>query len=281
MTLGTTRRRVATIALLTTSLAAACAPTPQVVWPSMSPVASAAVEGPTAAAQRAWGAPSWSDEFSGSTLNPAWGVYDSPGHAGNGLRRPSQVSVADGVMTQTGTADTVSAGMMLQGNDARDGRWEVRARAEQDTASTGRAYHVVVALIPVGVPYNLGERDVDFLEGDIGEGVAAFFLHHPPNKQDYAIIPLDLTSWHTFAIEITQQHVTWFVDGRPVVTDRRQQAIPTTLLGLNIQLDANESTGMRAGRLQVDWARYYPLPGGNVEAPAAPAPSTGDYDPAS
>ncbi|MFC5061608.1 glycoside hydrolase family 16 protein [Actinomycetospora atypica] len=189
--------------------------------------------------------------------------------------------MAGGLLTQTGTAATVTAGMLLEGRDARNGRWEVRARADQDPSSRGRPYHVVVALIPVGVPYNSGERDVDFLEGDIGQGSAFFFLHHPPNKQDYAQIPLDIATWHTFAVEITRGHVTWFVDGRPVVTDQRPEAIPSVPLALNIQLDANSDRGMRPGRLQIDWARYYALPSTEVPVPSAPAPVTGDYDPSS
>ncbi len=255
---------VVILALLTAAAPASAAP---------APVSSAA-------AAFSWGTPAWCDEFDGEALAPDWSVYDSPGHDGNGVRSPTQVAVADGVMTQTGTADARSAGMLLQGHDERRGRWEFRMRATQRDVG-GRPYHLVVALLPVGVPYEQGERDVDLAEADLDEDVVHLFVHHPRRKQAYDEVAVDMTAWHTYAVEVAGDHLTWFVDGRPEATVRARAALPTTPLAVNVQLDAYAASGLNPGLLQLDWVRYYPLPEGPVPVPAAPAPPIGDYAPGS
>ena len=248
--------------------------------PSPTPTRPVPAPGGTAAIARSWGAPSWSDEFSGSSVGRAWGRYDGPGNDDNGLRRPSQVAVAGGLLTETGTREATSGGMALRGHDALTGRWEVRARADQG-AGPGAAYRAVVALIPADVPYASGARDLDLLLADVGSPTTNFFLHYPPGKQDYAETTVDLTGWHTFGVEIAPDHVTWFVDGNPTVTDLDRAALPTTPMTLGVQLDATAPNGMIPARFQLDWARYYPLPAGTVPVPDAPAPQTGVYDPSS
>lgn len=246
-------------------------------WPTF--LAAAADDGPTAAARYGWGDPQWSDEFSGDALDPSWNVYDSPGNGGNGTRSPQQVTVRDGIMTQSGTADAVTAGMALEGHDARYGRWETRVRADQQPGISGRPYHVVVALIPVGIPYAKGQHDIDFAETDIATGKVNLFVHYPKEKQDYLAIPIDLAAWHSFAVEVTPQHLTWFVDGVPRATITRREALPISDMAFNVQLDANQENGYIPGQVQVDWVRYYPLPAETVPALPAPTPIQGYYDP--
>jgi hypothetical protein len=186
--------------------------------------------------------------------------------------------VAGGVLTQTGTADGRSAGMVLEGRDERRGRWEFRMRADQRDVG-GRPYHLVLALLPVGAPYDDGERDLDLAEADVDEDVVHLFVHHPPRRQAYDEVAVDLTGWHTYAVEVADDHLTWFVDGRPETTLRTRAALPTTPLAVNVQLDAYAPSGLNPARLQLDRVRYYPLPAGRVPVPSAPAPPIGDYAP--
>lgn len=245
-------------------------------WPFEAAGAGAA-DVQSAASAYGWGEPEWADEFAGTRPDPAWALYDSPGHAGNGSRRPSQVTLADGALTQAGTADALSAGMVRVGADARYGRWEVRLRADGRGAGS-RPYHAVLALIPGG-PYVDGERDVDFAEADIGTGKVNLFVHYRPYKQDFLALPLDLAAWHTFAVEITPEHVIWFVDGEVRATVTRAEAIPETPLALNLQLDAYQPGDLAPGRLQLDWARFYPLPEDDLPTLPGPVPAQGVYDP--
>ena len=84
------------------------------------------VDGTTAAATLGWGEPVRADEFDAGTGR--WSVYDGPGHAGEGRRSPSAVSVRDGVLTITGDPSGTTAGMSW-GDGRRYGRWEARVRA--------------------------------------------------------------------------------------------------------------------------------------------------------
>lgn len=266
-----TRRALAAVGLAV----ALVLPVPAAAAPAPAP------SGATAAEAFGWGPPTWADEFDGDRVRGDWQIYDGPGHAGNGVRRPGRVTVSGGVLTQSGTADARSAGMLLDAASpatSRLGRWEVRARADQRSGS-GRPYHLVVALIPVGIPYAEGERDLDFAEADIGTGKVSLFLHHPPWRQQFLTIPLDQEQWHTFGLEVAESHLTWFVDGAARATTTRADVVPISPMALNLQLDAYRPSGLVPGRLQVDWARFHPLPPGPVPVPPAPAPADGAYDP--
>lgn len=222
-----------------------------------------------------WGAPSHADEFDGNSLDSTWAVYDSPGNGGNGLRRPSQVSVADGRMTQTGTADGTSAGMVLDEHFQRYGRWEIRAQVA--ATGEGHPYHPVLALIPGGdAPYHCGATDIDFAESDIG-GPTYIFIHALPNIQDYLSVRIDQAQWHTYGVEVTPDHITWFVDGVPMMTDTNRDALSGVDFAVNIQLDANDPGGLAPAQLAVDYVRIYPLRGPAPAIPA-PGPSRGTYD---
>lgn len=224
-----------------------------------------------------WGAPDWSEEFEGNQVPSYWAVYDSAGHANNGLRRPSQVNVSDGIMTQTGTSDAVSAGMVMTDKFAKYGRWETRVRAFETGPGNNR-YHPVLALIPGGdQDYHCGATDIDYAEFTFGEPTY-IFIHNLPNVQDYMSVDLDVSQWHTFAVELTPDHISWFIDGKAVMTDTNAAAIPNSIdYALNVQLDAYYPGDLRPAQLQLDWNRYYPLRG-NTTAPSAPEPYQGYYD---
>ena len=220
------------------------------------------------------------DEFTNAPVNTQfWGLYDSPGHAGNGLRRPAAISVQDGHLRITGDTNIVSGGMMSQGHDYNRGRWAVRMRLNH--SGPGSPYHAVAALIPAGVPYYEGARDLDFAEGDVGSGTIYAFLHYRTpagNKQDYSPAYLDLTQWHEYVLEVTDTHMTWFVDGVAIFTDLNRLAIPSGYgLEMNLQLDAYSPSGKALTYMDVDYIRYYPIPPGGTPTTPAPPPLVGDY----
>jgi hypothetical protein len=90
------------------------------------------VDATTAAGKLAWGAPlPQSDEFeyTGAPLSTKWGVYNGPGHDGNGVRSPARVTVAGGKMVLTGLAGAASSAGLEHKFDQQYGRWEVRCRS--------------------------------------------------------------------------------------------------------------------------------------------------------
>ena len=82
------------------------------------------------------------DEFNGGALDTKkWGLYDSVGGFGNGLRRPSAISQSAGSLAITATGET--SGGMADSFGQTYGRWEFRARTDHGrglgSAGAGRA----------------------------------------------------------------------------------------------------------------------------------------------
>ncbi|GAB3701387.1 hypothetical protein [Mariniluteicoccus flavus] len=94
----------------------------------------------TAAQVHGWGPPTHEDLFDGGAVDDTlWRRYDEPGHVGNGLRRPEQITVVDGHLRITGTPGGNSGGMAWRRGQMY-GRWEARARMWQVDAGN-KPYH--------------------------------------------------------------------------------------------------------------------------------------------
>lgn len=246
---------------------------------ALSGVQDASAEDATAAAAYGWSAadPGMSEEFGGggAPSPDVWESYSSPGHDGNGLRRPEQNTVQDGYLQIAGLPNATAGGMMSRAVFPAYGRWEVRMRV--DKQGEGNPYHAVIALIPHGVPYDGGAGDLDFAESDAGSGVAYAFIHYPPRKQDFAVVPLELADWHTYGIEVAADHISWFVDGNLIMTDTNPDALTGVTWTTNIQLDAYHPSGQAPSNLQVDYFRFFPLPDSGAPTLPGPGPMMGDY----
>ena len=178
------------------------------------------VDGTTAAATLGWGEPVRADEFDAGTGR--WSIYDGPGHAGEGRRSPSAVSVRDGVLTITGDPSGTTAGMSW-GDGRRYGRWEARVRAPAGDPS----YNALVLLWPDAENWPEG-GEIDFMEiGDPDRQEVDVFLHYgEDNEQKHGRVKTDATRWHNWAVEWTPTSITTFLDGRKWygTTDRRRPA---------------------------------------------------------
>jgi len=208
----------------------------------------------TAAARYGWGEPIRRDGFTGTELDPSWGVYDSPGHNGHGVRSPDQVSVGDGIMRITGTPDGTTAGMSWR-HPQMYGRWEIRARFP---AGCG-CYHPVLILWPHSGDWPAG-GEIDYAEVfEADRQKLNFFLHYSADdKQITSSLPVDTTQWHNYAVEWTADHITGYVDGEPFFHTGRSDVQPPGPMEQTIQLDwfPDQDAGTGA-TLEVDWAAMY------------------------
>ena len=172
------------------------------------------------------------DEFnSGSLDTKKWGPYDSVGGFGNGLRRPSAISVSGGSLAITATGDT--SGGMADSFGQIYGRWEFRARTDD-----GRGFGSAILLWPDSEKLSDGEIDiaeVPFEQRDL----VHFVLHSGSGGDtlDGSHLPGDYSQWHTFAVDWLPDHITWYVDGRARFTVTDRSHIPDTPMHLAIQLD--------------------------------------------
>lgn len=243
----------------------------------------------TAAERYGWGTPlPASDEFdyTGPPDPEKWGVYDSEGHDGNGVRDPDQVTVQDGYLRIEGTEDGAS-GALAQQFDQQYGRWECRARFESSDPS-GESYHPVLIVWPESEEWP-EDGEYDWLEiEDVDTDQIQAYLHYPhddgPVEQEYVTGPsgIDFTEWHNFAFEWVEGSLRGFLDGEEWFSldgsmtssnGRRLDSMPSG--HLTIQLDNfTGSSGLQPAYFDVEWARVYSAEGSSeVRSASGSAPA--------
>ncbi len=250
----------------TFTVAAANGVSPDAVTPSLTipvnPVQSP--DGTQAAVVFGWGPVVNGDEFSytGAPNPLKWNVYNSAGHAGNGIRSPNAWSVDGNVVTVSGDSAGTTGGMSAKFAQQQYGRWEVRMR----TNARDPKYHPVLILWPNNsTSPNCAE--IDYAEGTSDTSRIKFFLHYAcggSNFQTQAAQPIDTTQWHNYAVQWTPSGITGYIDGVQWFTDTEPAHQPTVGMHQTLQLDwFPDGTATLPSQMQVDWVRVYnQTPGG-------------------
>ncbi|MGH3510356.1 MAG: hypothetical protein ACRDPI_09025 [Nocardioidaceae bacterium] len=174
------------------------------------------------------------------------------------VKGPGIVRDQHGMLTlNTSTRGTVSATLARPGH--RVGRWEIRLRSRRyETGHTN--YRVVTELIPSGTrPYHCGARNVALENYVPGGHRVQFYIRTLPNNNFGAFDRRGLRNdqWHTFAVEVTRKHISWFVDAHVVRTERRAAALKGVPLTLRFEMQATPGVRMNRSRMQMDWMRFW------------------------
>jgi hypothetical protein len=238
--------------------------------PALS-ASAAATRSTEAAVAHSWGSPVAGDEFNytGAPKDTRWSVYKSPGHAGNGLRRPRQIKVDGSKVTITGNARGTTGGMSAKFGHRRYGRWETRMRV----SDRARKYHPVLLLWPDSGDWPCG-GEIDYAEGTRDRSVMRFFHHYScDNLQTRASRELDATQWHNYAVEWTPTAVVGYLDGVEWFRDETASHQPPGSMHQTIQLDwfPSGSRPTKRSRMHVDWVRVYDVPAAPSPDPDGPA----------
>ena len=85
-------------------------------------------------------------------------------------------------------------------------------------------------------------------------------------------------AWHTYAVEVTKDHVSWFVDTKVMRTERRPEALSGVRYRPQFVMEGAADTQMRASWMQMDWVGYYTLKRPNAKSIAAPQMERTTYD---
>ncbi len=212
-----------------------------------------------------WGLSQWHDGFT-ERLTRAWSV-----------NRPRLVDNQHGMLTLNGPAGGGDVSATFTGHARRYGRWETRVRAEQ--YRTGHTpYTVVAELVPAG-SYHCGARNIVLAQYRLGTHRAHTHLRNLPDTQFSYGKRLDLGPgrFHTYAVEVTRRHISWFVDAHVVMTERRRAARTGALYSVRFRLDGRPGARMNPGRMQMDWVRYYTLARPDAKSIDAPRAYRGTY----
>lgn len=228
---------------------------------------------------------SFSDDFDGSSVDTdAWQVYDSVGHDGNGFRRPSAVTVEQGLLKITARDSPI--GQVISGGLATrqrftHARFEARVRTQKD--DTGTTSGVIIAWPTVQnndghyTEINLYEtgREPDRTPLD-------FWVHYDvPNKPDrpHFIADVDASVWHDVSADWTDSEIIFRLNGDEVGRTARPEVIPDRPHAMTIQLDAfaDRLGGPDPVVMEVDFARVWSWdptgdPTCRVDVPGAEAP---------
>lgn len=213
-----------------------------------------------------WGDSQWRDDFIGH-LRSAWAV-----------NRPGQVNNQHGMLTINATAAGHSVGATLTGHARRYGRWETRVRAEQYGAGH-TPYRVVAELVPTGDQGHCGARNIVLASYRLGTDRAHLAIRNLPDTEFRYSKRRNLGpgQFHTYAVEVTRTHVSWFVDAHVVMTERRPAALSGASFAVRFRLVAPAGARMNPGRMQMDWVRYYTLERRNARSIQAPQATRGTY----
>ena len=214
-----------------------------------------------------WGNAVVKDEFLGATSSQ-WLLN----RAGVGLVRNQH-----GMLTLNTSPRRGSVMATLVGGDRQYGRWEARVRTRQYGA-TAAPYHWVFELITNGARH-CGGRDIVVAESTLGSDTATTHLRNSPDADFSAARTMDLGNdvFHTYAVEVAPDHISWFIDTRVVMTERREAARAGETYRVRFRMTA-PSTGTKVtSRMQMDWVRYYSLARPNARSISAPQATQGTY----
>jgi beta-glucanase (GH16 family) len=250
-------------------------PTPSATAPPAPPPPSPSVGGsvtaPSGVAMPVGDRPGWrqvfADDFTGSTLGPAWDAYTGqPAGDPGGWFDPSHVQVGGGVLTIGAWRDPQRNGLYVTGGvSSRHGftstyaRYDIRFRMD---LGWGIAYALL--LWPRDNQY---PPEIDIAE-DNGRDRRTLYgnLHPTTGRPIENRIAGDFTQWHTVGLEWTPGSAVFTLDGQPWASVTGE-AVPSEPMALALQTQAwycghtweacPDETTPPVVNLQVDWVVAY------------------------
>ncbi|MGJ1525547.1 glycoside hydrolase family 16 protein [Sphingobacterium spiritivorum] len=201
------------------------------------------------------------ENFDGDAVNLAdWYIYNSAGHNGNGLRRPSAFAVADGILTVTAQMvdNILISGGMAHKINYKYGKFEARVRADDDPSIATSA---VLLTWPQSERWPI-DGENDFYETTTNRRQSFHsYIHYgstyATKKQYHKEHKFDAKEWQVVAMEWEAEHIKIYVNGELQWTLSDKKAIPHVPHHLCIQLDAFKRQMGSPVRMQVDWVKVY------------------------
>src|SRR3954447_13586162 len=191
---------------------------------------------------------------------------------------PGAVRTQHGMLTlNTATKGTVSARMTIPGRAY--GRWETRLRQRQ-YGHRFTPYRVLTELVPATkAGEGCGEQNVALNRFKMGGHEVNFYIRSRPDHLYQASLKRGLgqDQWHTYAVEATRKHISWFVDSHVIRTETRPDALTGRKFQVRFTMQAVKGRRMNKARMQMDWLRYWNLNSKSKRSVKAPEPKQTTY----
>ena len=216
-----------------------------------------------------WGLSAWEDEF-----RPEVRFNKRRWHS----NIPSRVGQQIGMLTLKAGPSTDLLWTTATDHARKYGRWEARVRTKVFERGNAQ-FRVFFELIPDG-PYRCGAKNLVLATYKPKSPIVNGYKRTLANNEfRFRVDPQATTAeFHTFAIEVARDHVTWFVDKKPIMTERRSSALPAYAYKVRFRMVAeNPSVVHNESWLQMDWVRYYTLERPNARSIAAPQAERATY----
>lgn len=213
----------------------------------------------------------WREEFETPYSGPTGPQWQASGQG--------QVVHQNGMLTLNTTGQgSLSATLGFEG--AEVGRWETRLRSRQ-YGRGGARFRVVTELVPAGDrDQHCGAQSIALESYRIGTSKANLYARSLPNvawKGAHAGMDLGRDRWHTYAVEVTRDRISWFVDAHVVQTERRPEIWSGVPLVPRFTMEAKDGRAMNVSRMQMDWIRHWSLEAPNELPVDAPPTRQGTY----
>jgi hypothetical protein len=191
---------------------------------------------------------------------------------------PGAVRTQHGMLTlNTANKGTVSARMTIPGRAY--GRWETRLRQRQ-YGHKYTPYRVLTELVPVTKEgEGCGEQNIALNRFKMGGHEVNFYIRSRPDNLYQASLKRGLgqDQWHTYAVEVTRKHISWFVDSHVIRTETRPEALTGRKFQVRFTMQAVKGKRMNKARMQMDWLRYWNLNDKSKKSVKAPLPKKTTY----
>ncbi len=202
-----------------------------------------------------WGLETWRDEFEVDPFGTRWQSD-----------KPTQIGQQNGMLTIKAFADTGSIAVWPDDQAAKYGRWEARVRAVEKKTD-GQPYRFTWQLVPTGGD-RCGGSQVTLATYVPGDARARGHVRTLDDHEFRFSRKRDLRSraWHTYAVEITPDHISWFVDTKVMRTERRTEALAGVKYRPQFAIAGDSAAHMNESWMQMDWVRYYSLKRPNAKS---------------
>ena len=209
-----------------------------------------------------WGKEAWRREFEDRSTSRVQGSWRS--------NHPELLEQREGMLTIHVPAHADHVTVEAADQSAQYGRWEARVRAVEE--STGATPFTFVWELTPGGGTACDDNRIVLSQYEPGDARATGAVVTSSGQAFQYSRPLDLRSraWHTYAVEVSPTHVSWFVDTKVIRTERRTAALSGDTFHPEFEIVGQAGQSMNASRMQMDWVRYYDLHRPNARPIRAP-----------